>query len=293
MLNQNLSYFYTLRFVHKPLASTTKKVKMKSKFSLFAIGITFTFFLSCNLTQKKEIQQVEKSKTDCNDVHWSHNKGKNGSVNWKNLCDGFSDCGGKSQSPIDIITNRANENKELRALIFNYGESKVNIINNSHTVQFNVDGDNTVNLNGKEYNLLQFHYHALSEHTINGKHFPLEVHFVHKHSATDFAVLSVMFVEGKEYDLFKKYAAKFPSKKGDYKSDEKINLLSLFPKNKSYYNYSGSLTTPPCSEVVNWYVLKTHVEASKEQIDLFSKILTNNYRPTLPLKGRKVKLYSE
>ncbi len=276
---------------------------MKQKISLVAITIVFAFFVSCNNSQKdsnketqeSETEQVEKKivKKDCKDVHWSHHKGDGGPENWKNLCSGFADCGGLSQSPINIITKELAASKELTIPTFSYGKSKVDIINNSHTVQFNVDGENKVDLNKKEYKLLQFHYHALSEHTIDGEYFPIEVHFVHKHSDTDFAVIGVMFVEGKENELFKNYLDKFPTSKGEYKSDDMIDLLSLMPKNMSYYHYSGSLTTPPCSEVVSWYVLKNPVEASKEQIEIFSKILKNNYRPIQPLNDRKLGLYSE
>lgn len=275
---------------------------MKQKINLFAILLGFVFFVSCNTPtknsnqkeqQSQEEQVVKNGKHDCKDVHWSHHKGEHGPENWKNLCAGFSDCGAKAQSPINIITKDLATAKNLTTPEFTYQNSSVNIINNGHTVQFNVDGENKVNLNGKDYNLLQFHYHALSEHTINNEHFPIEVHFVHKHSDTDFAVLGIMFVEGKENDLFTKYLDKFPATKGEYKSSEQINLSGLFPDNKSYYQYSGSLTTPPCSEVVSWYVLENPVEASKEQIEKFSKILDHNYRPTMPLNNREVNLYSE
>lgn len=276
---------------------------MKQKINLAAILIAIFFIYSCKntnnshkkedaVTQVKEVKK-EHSKKDCNDVHWSHHKGEHGPENWKNLCDDFTDCGGNAQSPIDIISQSAVKDGGLNALKFNYGKSKVNIINNGHTVQFNADGENVVKINDKDYKLLQFHYHALSEHTINGKHFPLEVHFVHKHSDKDFAVLGIMFVEGKENELFKKYLEHFPTKKATYKADETIDLFKLFPENKSYFYYSGSLTTPPCSEVVSWYVLKNPVEASKEQIEKFSKILDNNYRPIQPLNGRKIKLFDK
>lgn len=274
--------------------------QIKQKISLVAMVIALIFFISCSGNQNKDEQkgsEVNKEevtkKKDCNDVHWSHHKGNDGPRNWKSLCDGFSDCGGNSQSPININSIDVVNDKELVAPDFNYDKTRVNIINNTHTVQFNVDNGNKVTLNGKEYELLQFHYHALSEHTIDGKYYPIEVHFVHKHSDTDFAVFGVMFVEGKENDLFKKYLDKFPTQKGEYKSDEIINLLDLFPKNKSYYHYNGSLTTPPCTEIVSWYVLRNPVEASKEQIEKLSNILNNNYRPIKSLNSRKVKLYSE
>ncbi|HHH55314.1 MAG TPA: carbonic anhydrase family protein [Bacteroidetes bacterium] len=274
---------------------------MKKITGIFILSFFLLFLFSCKnsntttVTEKENKNHVENKKEhkDCKDVHWSHHKGEEGPENWKNLCDGFKDCGGKSQSPIDIQTTNVKNDKELSSPEFHYSDSKVDIINNGHTVQFNVTGDNFVKLNGKDYKLLQFHYHALSEHTIDGKHFPMEVHFVHKNSDSDFAVIGAMIKEGKPNQLFEKYLEHFPTDKGEYKSDETFNILNLLPENKSYFYYSGSLTTPPCSEVVNWYVLKTPIEASKDQIVKFSKILNNNYRPVMPLNGRAVELFNE
>ncbi len=270
---------------------------MKHTLNFTATILILIFFISCDTKKTKSEVKIttekKHNKKDCKSVHWSHHKGNDGPENWKNLCDGFSDCGGNSQSPINIITDSIVKNNELTAPKFSYGKSRVSIINNGHTIQFNVDQGSSVILNGKEYQLLQFHYHALSEHKIDGKHYPIEVHFVHKHNDTDFAVLGIMFIEGKENTLFTNYLINFPTSKENFKSDTTIELLNLFPKNKSYFNYSGSLTTPPCSEVVNWYVLKNPVEASKEQIETFSKILANNFRPIQPLNYRKVELYGE
>ncbi len=277
---------------------------MKQGLNLIVILSILVFFVSCKDGRKKETQKIYKnevenqiehtSKKDCNNVHWSHHKGADGSENWKNLCDGFVNCGGNAQSPINIITKISETKDKLSAPKFNYGKSEVDIINNGHTVQFNIlSANNKVTLDNKEYKLLQFHYHALSEHTVDGKHFPIEVHFVHQHSDTDFAVLGVMFKQGKKNKLFTKYLEYFPKAKGLYKSKDMIDLLSLFPSDKSYYNYKGSLTTPPCSEVVNWYVLKTPVTASKEQINQFSKILDNNFRPVQPLNKRTILSYNE
>lgn len=253
--------------------------------------------ISCKTETKKEqkdiqsIDQVHKKKET--DVHWSHQKGEEGPENWKNLSDKFSDCGGNAQSPINIRTNAISKVDTLVAIEFNYGKSDVTIINNKHTVQFNITGDNNVKLNGTDYKLLQFHYHTPSEHTIDGNHYPIEVHFVHKNSDTNFAVLGVLFKEGASNTLFDTYLENFPTSEGEFKSKDSIDLLSLFPNNKSYYNYKGSLTTPPCSEVVNWYVLKTPLTASKQQIEIFSKILNNNYRPVQSLNGREVHSYNQ
>lgn len=237
------------------------------------------------------INKTEKK--DCNNIDWSYEKGKNGPENWKNICEDFIDCGGNAQSPVNIITKNLINDKKLTIPIFNYKNSKTEIINDSHTIRFNIYGNNSINLNGKNYKLLQFHYHALSEHTIDGKYFPLELHLVHKHSDRDFAVIGIMFIEGKDNILFSKYLEKFPVQKGKYITDETINLSTLFPANKSYYYYKGSLTTPPCREIVDWYLLTNPMEASKKQIDTFSKILNNNYREVFPLNNRNIKLFNE
>jgi len=271
-------------------------MKILKNLSLFIISALLILF-SCNNTNQEGTNENNESdstelthhaKKDCNEVHWSHHKGEEGPNNWKNLCDGFSDCGGSAQSPINIITTELNADNDMKSIEFNYSKSKIDIINNEHTVQFNISGENTTIFSGKPYKLLQFHFHSLSEHTVDGEHFPFEVHFVHKNTDTDYAVLGVMFKEGVENKLFAKYLQHFPKSKGEYKSDDVIDLLSLLPDNKAYYHYSGSLTTPPCSEVVSWYILKTPLTVSKEQIEKFSKILNNNYRPTLPINDRTV-----
>ncbi len=254
---------------------------------------------SCNNAPKKDQvadadqhEATTEHEKDCDHVHWSHHGEEEGPENWKNLCDGFMSCGGEAQSPINIITTNTTSENNLTAIEFNYTSSKVDIINNGHTVQFNTSGENAVMINDKEYKLLQFHYHTHSEHTIDGNYYPIEVHFVHKHSDEDYAVLGVMFEEGEENELFAKYLNHFPTTKGEFASEDMIELKSLFPSDLSYYYYSGSLTTPPCSEVVNWYVLKSPLKASKEQIEKFAEILNDNYRPVMPLNDREVLSYN-
>ncbi len=270
---------------------------MNTKVLLTTLALLALLLTACgnqqNSADPKPDAAVEKTPTedDCSGVHWSHHAGEDGPENWKNLCDGFSDCGGQAQSPVDIKSDALKSPAGLQAITVNYGTSMVHIINNGHTVQFNVSGEHTAMLDGKEYKLLQFHYHALSEHTIDGRHYPLEVHFVHKHSDADFAVIGVMFEKGAANPLFDKYLAHFPQSRGDYKATETFEPAALLPADMSYYHYQGSLTTPPCSEVVNWYVLKTPVTASERQLEAFAKILDNNYRPVQPLNGREVTVF--
>lgn len=236
-------------------------------------------------------KQKEHHDADFEHIHWSYHEEESAPDKWQDLCGAFSACGGTAQSPIDIVPANAQRDAHLKPIQVHYGKTKVNIVNNGHTIQFNVDEGNTANFNGKEYKLQQFHFHALSEHTVNGQHFPIEAHFVHKLGDNDLAVLGIFFKEGKSNPLFEKYLDNFPAEKGNFTAGDELDLMSILPGDLSYYTYNGSLTTPPCSEIVTWYVLKTPVEASREQIERFSKILHDNYRPTQPLNGRRVETF--
>jgi carbonic anhydrase len=249
---------------------------------VFPVIIILSVFSSCGDDSSKT--------TDCDDVHWTYTE-KEGPEHWADLCTDYSSCGGKTQSPIDIID--AAHDSTLTPIIFNYTTTKTHIVNNGHTVQFNCDAGSKLTINGTEYDLLQFHFHGLSEHKVAGKHFPLEVHFVNMASDNNYAVIGVFFEEGFENALFSSYLSHFPHKKDAYDADTEIDLSSLFPTNKSYYNYSGSLTTPPCSEIVNWYVLKNTVTASAEQITEFQEVLHKNYRPVQPVNEREIKIFEE
>lgn len=265
----------------------------------FIAGITILFF-GCNNTSQVEntdshehehAEAKAETKKDCSNVHWSHHTGEEGPGQWKNLCDGYMSCGGQAQSPINIVTDSTASSESLSAIEVNYVSTPVDIINNGHTVQFNTTEGSSVKINDKEYNLLQFHYHALSEHTINNTHYPIEVHFVHKNSDNDYAVIGIMIEEGQENELFTSYLENFPKEKGKYTSEQVIELAKLLPTDMGYYNYSGSLTTPPCSEVVNWYVLKNPLKASVDQIQQISEILHDNYRPVMALNERPIYSY--
>jgi len=142
----------------------------------FIFILSCSVLLSCNSSQKQKDTTSEDHESheshdghgekpkDCTGVHWSHHVGEEGPENWPNLCDGFSACGGQAQSPIDIEDDITKPGEQLSAIQFNYVSSPVDIINNGHTVQFNVQGDNSITIDDKKYDLLQFHYHALSEH---------------------------------------------------------------------------------------------------------------------------------
>ncbi|HXI10738.1 MAG TPA: carbonic anhydrase family protein [Thermodesulfobacteriota bacterium] len=219
--------------------------------------------------------------------HWGY-EGEAGPANWGHISEEYATCAkGKSQSPIDIS---GAQDEKLADIAFNYKPSKINIVNNGHTVQVNYDEGSSIKVNGSEYKLLQFHFHDPSEHTVGGKSFGMELHLVHKNDKGELAVVGVLIEKGKENPAFKTVWANIPKKAGEHKElKETVNASDLLPASKAYFTYSGSLTTPPCSEGVTWLVLKTPVQLSEAQINAFMGVHKGNNRPVQPLNSRKIR----
>ena len=204
-------------------------------------------------------------------VHWQY-QGEHGPEHWGAMTKSFSTCStGVNQSPIDI-TQPIEAN--LSALQVNYQKNQVEVVNNGHTIQTNIaKGSNFINDVGT-FALKQFHFHAPSENTIDGKSFPLEVHFVHADDNGRLSVIGVMFEYGAENSTLAKLWQKMPSKAGAIQPlHELINSSDLLPASADYYRFNGSLTTPPCSEGVRWFVMKDAISASKAQIEKFAKTM--------------------
>ncbi len=253
---------------------------MKKMNLTFLVIFSALLFSACNKGEKH----------DAHEVHWGY-EGETAPKFWSELKGEYVACAGTAQSPIDI--NGGLGDTILNPLKTNYAFTKTSIVNNGHTVQFNVEPGSKLIANETEYELLQFHYHALSEHTLDGKYFPLEVHFVHKANEKDLAVIGVFFEEGEDNQLFTEFLANFPKTEGEFKSEQTIDLSKLLPADLDYFHYDGSLTTPPCSEIVNWYVLKHKLTASAEQIMKFQAILDSNFRPVQELNGREIKVFED
>ena len=152
------------------------------------------------------------------------------------------------QSPIDI---EGTIKSQLPVLKLNWGKSADTIVNNGHTIQLNFAEGSTLTLGDVKYKLLQVHFHRPSEHTIGGKNFPMEAHFVHRNDAGGLAVVGVLMAEGKPNTAFGKIVKTMPAAEGPaVKADAAIDPHAMLPHRLSYFRYSGSLTTPPCSEVV-------------------------------------------
>jgi carbonic anhydrase len=220
-------------------------------------------------------------------AHWNYD-GAEGPEHWGELSEKYTMCKqGKNQSPINLTDLTE---AEMEPLKLQYRALSQDFINNGHTIQVNFGEGSILTIDNKEFELKQFHFHTPSENQIDGKNYPMEAHLVHANKDGSLAVISVMFKEGKSNPYFQKLVEKLPKKAEDNNDmkEEKLNAYDMLPKNKDYYRFNGSLTTPPCSEGVRWVVMKTPVEMSKEELESFSKILKNNNRPVQPTNARKI-----
>lgn len=195
---------------------------------------------------------------------------------------------GKMQSPIDIVTKNAEKMTEDSGTIsLDYGKDIKGVENNGHSIQVSDGGK--AQINGRNFELTQFHFHAESEHTVDGKHYPVEAHFVNTSQDGRVAVIGVFFKEGSENKGFQEVLDDVKNEKSDPITD----LDTMIPQNKSYYHYLGSLTTPPLNENVEWYVMKEPVEVSTKQIEDFKKLYSHNNREIQPLNDRVIVEHKE
>ena len=221
--------------------------------------------------------------------NWSY-AGPTGPAKWGSLEKGFALCKlGTAQSPIDIPYADARKG-DLPALLFNYKPSSLRIVDNGHTIQVNYAPGSYVSVAGKQYELVGFHFHKPGEEKISGKGHDMDVHLVHQDKEGKLAVIAVLLDEGKENALIKTLWSNLPQTKGKENAIDtvKINALGLLPENKAYYTYAGSLTTPPCSEDVTWFVLKTPVQISSDEIARFARVYPMNARPLQPVNARDI-----
>ena len=222
------------------------------------------------------------------EIHWTYD-GEGGPANWGVLKPEWQLCGsGERQSPIDI---RDGIKVELEPIKFDYQLSNFRIVDNGHTVQVNVGPGSSIQVMGRYYDLVQFHFHRPSEERINGKGFEMVVHLVHKDLDGRLAVVAVLLERGHAHPLVQTLWNNLPLEKNvDYSPDGvAIDLNQLLPEGRSYYTYMGSLTTPPCSEGVMWMVMKQPAQLSQEQIAIFARLYPMNARPVQSIRGRMIK----
>ncbi|WP_197722080.1 carbonic anhydrase [Sulfuriflexus mobilis] len=220
--------------------------------------------------------------------HWGY-EGHEGPAHWGDLAAEYATCKtGKSQSPINISGARPAQLADIR---FSYQPTTLDVVNNGHTIQVNYAAGSSIEVGGKQYQLLQFHFHSPSEHTVDGQPYDMVAHLVHQAGDGQLGVIGVLMKKGKANPVIDAIWASLPTQAGEHKqSDTQLNVADLLPAKQSFYNYSGSLTTPPCSEGVNWMVMQAPVEVSAEQVAAFTNIFSKSVRPVQPLHERLIHL---
>jgi carbonic anhydrase len=218
-------------------------------------------------------------------VHWSY-EGDTGPEHWGSLSPDFAACSkGVEQSPVDIPASAPLNPADIA---FTYQPSAVNIFNNGHTIQVNYDKGSSLTLNGVRYDLVQFHFHAASEHAIGGQEDPMELHLVHRNAQGGLAVVGVLLKSGGENAAYAPVFQNLPPQESQPApvAGATVDASQLLPAQRTYWRYNGSLTTPPCTEGVRWLVMNTPVELSDAQIAAFTAIFKNDERPVQPLNAR-------
>lgn len=260
--------------------------------NLSLLAVLFILLLtSCEQTRKSETDQEGHDH-----LEWSY-AGETSPEHWAEL-EKNSDCSGKRQSPVNILDIDVVEKKDDTArntLFYSPKTILTKVRNNGHTIQFDFDRGDSICSADSHYDLVQIHFHAPSEHTVNGVRYPIEIHLVHQNEEREYTVLAIFGIEGKESETVEEMESFLPLDNGEEKIIEKsLDLTSIFPENKDYYAYGGSLTTPPCTENVNWIIFKNPVVVSLEEvIRMRENMPLRNFRNEQPLNDRLVYLYRD
>lgn len=284
---------------------------MQTKKTLFSVLFISVLLCSCDSKSKNARETSARDSTSAvsdstlatppsaRPVHWGY-EGEKGPANWASLSPVYALCkDGKNQSPINIVKTNTKGgatwklNYKTTSLRIAHTEHMEDIIDNGHTIQITVDEGSTFTFGDKTYKLKQFHFHTPSEHTLDGKHAPMEMHMVHQGDDGSLAVVGIFFQEGKiPNENFKIIIANLPNAKGERKhvADIQLAINVHIPKDNYAYHYVGSLTTPPCSEGVQWLVLRDPVMLTRDQIEAFASRIGPNNRPTQPINTRSVSI---
>jgi carbonic anhydrase len=241
--------------------------------------------------------------------HWDYGN-EEGPATWAELSPEYAQCGvGRRQSPINLTNSTGSPEDDLAnrdtsgssRISFDYRASPirvlrqssvVDVLNSGHTIQVNPEGESVLDLEGERFRLVQYHFHAPSEHTLDGRRFPMEMHVVHQSDPGDLAVVGVFIRKGAIHPTVTKLWQQIPDKQGMVEHHEDVTVApgKLLPDTIHTYQYSGSLTTPPCSENVRWLVIAESIEFSPEQIETFENLYAGNNRPLQPLNDRTIRL---
>jgi len=215
--------------------------------------------------------------------HWSY-AGETGPSHWGGTC-----ASGHAQSPIDIHPAEA-VHETAPPLNFAYRPTPLHIVDNGHSIQVRVADGGTLSVGGDRYTLVQFHFHKPSEEAIDGRHYDMVVHLVHQDAAGKLAVVAVPLTQGSENPVIDSLWKYVPAEKEHEVSPPGVTVdpTGVLPADRAYFTFTGSLTTPPCTEGVRWFVLRTPTAVSPGEVAVFGQHYPNDARPVQPTNGRKV-----
>ncbi len=251
------------------------------------------FVLACRMgAEPRSTSSTRDEREEHQAQHWTY-AGADGPQHWGDIDNGYAACGaGRFQSPVDLPPFSLFPDPHVST---EYTAGPLDVVDTGHTVQLRTPGQGTLTIAGHEFSLSQIHLHSPSEHAVDGKRFPLEIHMVHEDGAGNFAVIGIFAIEaldGRVDEVWEHLPHRTPAQE---RFDEvQFNPGDLLPAPTTHYQYAGSLTTPPCTERVTWKVMATPVRLRREQIESFRQLYRGNARPLQArhdwcLAGRDVK----
>lgn len=227
---------------------------------------------------------TETASVESETIAWDYT-GETGPANWAELNETYEACAGSRQSPIDLVAEDEAQDVNVE---FDYTEAEGTLFDTGHGVQVNIEGG-TLTIDGKAFALKQFHFHTPSEHTVDGTSYPAEVHLVHASDDGELAVLGIFYEEGEANDFLAPVWEDLESRAAMAAADPlMMNAADMLPADRTTYTYPGSLTTPPCSEIVRWHVMQEPLTMSAEQMEALTAIYDDNNRPVQPLNDREI-----
>lgn len=224
---------------------------------------------------------------DSSPAHWSY-EGEEGPEHWAELDPAYAACAdGTAQTPIDVVGPTPVDLVDPE-LAYEAGEAEV--VNTGHTIQANAASGSTLTVDGAEYPLAQMHFHAPSEHAVDGAHAPVEAHFVHKTEDDEIAVVGVVLTAGDAPNEAWQPFVEALTVEGEDAVETQLDWEAMLPDDRTTIRYEGSLTTPPCTEGVRWLLMQEPVPLGADQLAAFESAYSENNRPLQPLNGRTVEV---
>lgn len=269
----------------QPLTDESRLTSSLKQLALISLVALLTMApVSQALAEKK---QVENNNPET--ISWSY-ADNTGPAHWGDLNAEYATCkNGKNQSPVDIKEAR---DVNLKPIKFDY-EMLVpsRIVNDGRSVHVEMWSGGKIELDGTSFTLKQINFHTPSEHTVHGKHFPLEAQFVHQSEDNELAIIAILYVPGKPNSTISRLWEKLPVEQG--KSERlgayELKTIEIKDELKHYYYINGSLTTPPCTEGVRWIIMKQPYTVSRQQVEKLQQALGQpNNRPVQPLNARVI-----